>query len=218
LGLSSFLTDPTTFNEQLGHICLVVGRSGIGGDRSAHLFCRGTVGRTYVHAGRRSRHAGLLAGFFSAIAQKRSRWSAGPSPQCAGRASPARSNSLFGRTCARARNRQPDRPRRSARRRACLATQAPRFRDRWRVRPRVHRGAPVENLGRKTLDALQEFGSQTGAPAGREKKNQRATAPADLASRAPRHPRTHLSTTAAAMPALPKMDLQRAATGVNLPK
>jgi hypothetical protein len=36
--------------------------------------------------------------------------------------------------------------------------------------------------------------------------------------RAPRHPRTHRSTTAAAMPALPKMDLQRAAAGVNLPK
>ena len=45
----------------------------------------------------------------------------------------------------------------------------------------------------------------------REKKNQRATASADLASRAPSHPRTHRSTTAAAMPALPKMDLQRAA-------
>jgi hypothetical protein len=29
----------------------------------------------------------------------------------------------------------------------------------------------------------------------REKKNQRATAPADFASRAPRHPRTHRSTT-----------------------
>ncbi len=56
------------------------------------------------------------------------------------------------------------------------------------------------------------------ATARREKKNQRATAPADLASRAPRHPRTHRSTTAAAMPALPKMDLQRAAAGVNLPK
>src|SRR4030088_2194772 len=56
------------------------------------------------------------------------------------------------------------------------------------------------------------------ATARREKKNQLATAPADLASRAPRHPRTHRSTTAAAMPALPKMDLQRAAAGVNLPK
>jgi hypothetical protein len=44
-----------------------------------------------------------------------------------------------------------------------------------------------------------------------EKKNQRATAPADFASRAPRHPRTHRWTAAAAMPALPKMDLQRAA-------
>jgi SRSO17 transposase len=45
----------------------------------------------------------------------------------------------------------------------------------------------------------------------REKKNQRATAPADFASRAPRHPRSHRSTTAATMPALSKMDLQRAA-------
>jgi SRSO17 transposase len=49
------------------------------------------------------------------------------------------------------------------------------------------------------------------AAARREKKNQRATASADFAGRAPRHPRTHRSTTAAAMPALPKMDLQRAA-------
>jgi SRSO17 transposase len=44
----------------------------------------------------------------------------------------------------------------------------------------------------------------------RKKKNRRATAPADLASRAPRHPRTHRST-AAAMPALQKMHSQRAA-------
>jgi SRSO17 transposase len=49
------------------------------------------------------------------------------------------------------------------------------------------------------------------AAARRKKKNQRATASADVASRAPRHPQTHRSTTAAAMPALPKMDLQRAA-------
>ena len=49
------------------------------------------------------------------------------------------------------------------------------------------------------------------ATARREKKNQRTTAPADSASRAPRHPRTHRSTTAATMPVLPKMDLQRAA-------
>jgi hypothetical protein len=49
------------------------------------------------------------------------------------------------------------------------------------------------------------------AAARREKKNQRATASADFAGRAPRHPRTHRSTTTAAMPALPKMDLQRAA-------
>jgi hypothetical protein len=40
----------------------------------------------------------------------------------------------------------------------------------------------------------------------------------DFASRAPRHPRPHRSTTAAAMSALPKMNLQRAAAYVNLPK
>src|SRR6185437_15680518 len=44
----------------------------------------------------------------------------------------------------------------------------------------------------------------------REKKNQRAAASANLARRAPGHPRTHRSTTAAAMSPLPKMDLQRA--------
>jgi hypothetical protein len=49
------------------------------------------------------------------------------------------------------------------------------------------------------------------ATARRKKKNQRATASADFASRAPRHPRTLRSTAAATMPALPKMDLQRAA-------
>jgi SRSO17 transposase len=50
------------------------------------------------------------------------------------------------------------------------------------------------------------------------KKNPRATPSADFASRAPRDRRTHRSTTAAAMPALPKMDLQREAASVNLPK
>src|SRR5712672_2997646 len=45
----------------------------------------------------------------------------------------------------------------------------------------------------------------------REKKNQRAAAATDIARRAPDHPRTHRSTTAAAMPALQKMDLQRKA-------
>src|ERR671937_1836526 len=45
----------------------------------------------------------------------------------------------------------------------------------------------------------------------REKKKQRAAASANLARRAPGHPRTHRSTTAAAMSPLPKMDLQRAA-------
>src|SRR6266487_1387486 len=49
------------------------------------------------------------------------------------------------------------------------------------------------------------------AAARREKKNQQASAAANVASRALRHPRTHRSTTAAAMPALPKMGLQRAA-------
>jgi SRSO17 transposase len=46
----------------------------------------------------------------------------------------------------------------------------------------------------------------------REKKNhQRAPASADPARRTSHHPRTHRSTTAAAMPALPKMDSQRKA-------
>jgi SRSO17 transposase len=45
----------------------------------------------------------------------------------------------------------------------------------------------------------------------REKKNQRPTASADLARRAPSHTRTHRSATKAAVPALPKMDLQRPA-------
>src|SRR3954452_14658824 len=45
----------------------------------------------------------------------------------------------------------------------------------------------------------------------RKKKNQRATASTDFASRAPRHPRILRSITAEALPALSKMDLQRAA-------
>ena len=45
----------------------------------------------------------------------------------------------------------------------------------------------------------------------REKKNQRAAASTHLARRAPGHSRTHRSTPVAAMPALPKTDLQRAA-------
>jgi len=49
------------------------------------------------------------------------------------------------------------------------------------------------------------------ATARREKKNQWAAASANFARRTPRHPRTLRSTTAAAMPALSKMDLQRAA-------
>src|SRR4030081_2577147 len=69
-----------------------------------------------------------------------------------------------------------------------------------------------------TMIAYAFLQSRRLATARREKKNQRTATPADFASRAPRHPRTHRSTTAAAMPALPKMDLQRAAAGVNLPK
>jgi len=49
------------------------------------------------------------------------------------------------------------------------------------------------------------------AIARREKKNQRTPASANFTRRAPRHPRTHRSTTAAAMPVLSKMDLQQAA-------
>src|SRR5579863_2265727 len=49
------------------------------------------------------------------------------------------------------------------------------------------------------------------AQARRKKKNQRAAAPADLARCPSCHPRTLRSTTAAAVPALQKMDLQRAA-------
>jgi SRSO17 transposase len=44
----------------------------------------------------------------------------------------------------------------------------------------------------------------------RKKKKQRPTATANPAGRASRHSRTHRSITAAAMPALPKMDMQRA--------
>jgi SRSO17 transposase len=42
----------------------------------------------------------------------------------------------------------------------------------------------------------------------REKKNQRTTTSTKLASRAPRHRRTYRSTSASAMPALPKVDLR----------
>ena len=45
----------------------------------------------------------------------------------------------------------------------------------------------------------------------REKKNRRAAASTNFASRTPRHPRTLRATTAAAMPALSKIDLQRVA-------
>src|SRR5262249_21623236 len=47
------------------------------------------------------------------------------------------------------------------------------------------------------------------ATARREKKNRRAAASSLLPRRAPRHSRTFRSTTAAAMPALSKMDLQQ---------
>lgn len=45
----------------------------------------------------------------------------------------------------------------------------------------------------------------------RKKKNQRTAAAADLAGCPSSHPRTHCSTNTATMPALPKVDLQRAA-------
>jgi SRSO17 transposase len=45
----------------------------------------------------------------------------------------------------------------------------------------------------------------------REKKNQWAAAATDFTGRAPGHPRPHRPATAAAMPALPKMDLRRTA-------
>jgi hypothetical protein len=45
----------------------------------------------------------------------------------------------------------------------------------------------------------------------RKKKNQRTASETDTARRTPSHPRTRRSITAAAMPALPKMDRQRAA-------
>jgi SRSO17 transposase len=45
----------------------------------------------------------------------------------------------------------------------------------------------------------------------REKKNQRATASAKLARRAPRHRRLHRPTAASAMPVLPAMDRQKTA-------
>ena len=56
----------------------------------------------------------------------------------------------------------------------------------------------------------------------REKKNQRASASTDTARRTPGHRRTHRSTTTAittaTMPTLQKMDLQRKAASMNLPK
>ena len=49
------------------------------------------------------------------------------------------------------------------------------------------------------------------AQAGREKKNQWSIAPAEPASRTPRHRRTHLPTTTAAMPVLQKTNQRKAA-------
>src|SRR5262249_5446741 len=80
----------------------------------------------------------------------------------------------------------------------------------------------LDPLGGRSCKALHRLALRTRTPSAspqhrppatprRKKKNQRAPAPADFASRAPRHPRTHRSTTAATMPALSKMDLQRAA-------
>jgi SRSO17 transposase len=59
--------------------------------------------------------------------------------------------------------------------------------------------------------ALRLFLRRRLKTARREKKEQRAATATNLASGASGHPRTHHSTTTAPMPALPKMDLQRAA-------
>jgi hypothetical protein len=93
---------------------------------------------------------------------------------------------------------------------ACGSPTAPRSGSGTRVNnicPRKRPGSSV-NTGCSPTPSSNIAGSQQQ---GGEKKNQRAAASTDLASRAPGHPRTHRSATAATMPALPKMDLQQAA-------
>jgi SRSO17 transposase len=68
----------------------------------------------------------------------------------------------------------------------------------------LHRHALMTMIAYAFLQHRPARNSKTG-------KNRRAAASTDLAGRATRHPRTHRSATTATMPALPKMDLQRAA-------
>src|SRR5262249_31383659 len=70
----------------------------------------------------------------------------------------------------------------------------------------LHRHAPMTMIGYASLQNRRRAEARRG-----KKKKPRPSASADFARRAPRNPRALRSTTAAAMPALPKMDLQRAA-------
>jgi SRSO17 transposase len=74
------------------------------------------------------------------------------------------------------------------------------------VWPVVKRGRPRQ---RHVPDAFLQY--RRLKTARREKKNRRPTASANFASRAASHPRTYRPATKAALPALPKMDLQLAA-------
>jgi hypothetical protein len=65
--------------------------------------------------------------------------------------------------------------------------------------------------GSTSVDRLRLPPASPGHNSKAEKKESTAAASANFARRTPRHPRTLRSTTAAAMPALSKMDLQRAA-------
>jgi SRSO17 transposase len=79
---------------------------------------------------------------------------------------------------------------------------------------RSWQGLPWQGLHRHALMTMIAYAFlqyRRLKTARRKKKNQRATAATDIARRASGHPRTHRSTTAAAMPALQKMDLQRKA-------
>ncbi len=73
------------------------------------------------------------------------------------------------------------------------------------------RGRSWQGLHRHALMTMIAYAFLQHATARWEKKNQRAAASANFARRTPRHPRTLRSITAAAVPALSKMDLQRAA-------
>ena len=80
------------------------------------------------------------------------------------------------------------------------------------TRPRPLRGAILARPPPSCADdddriRLPSASSPQKSEAG--KKNQRTAASTKLASRASRHPRTHRSTAAATLPALPKMDLRK---------